>query len=60
MKTNRSARYIIRLRFIVLLLAIASAIGVEFRLCESLGQRIGHTTGVQTEAPPVSNVYFPN
>jgi hypothetical protein len=58
MKTSRSARRIVRIRAIVVYLAIAAVAAVEFRLGETLAGRIGHTTGVQTDGPPVPSVSF--
>jgi hypothetical protein len=58
MKTNRSARHIIKIRVITVCLAIAAIAAVDFFLGESLAERAGHTTGVQTDSPPVPNVSF--
>ena len=56
MKTNRSARWIIRIRFAVLCLAIAALALVEFGVGGSLASRIGQTTAIRSECPQAPNL----
>ncbi len=56
MKTNSFARRILKIRGIVLALAIVGMVGVEFGLGESLAARFGHTTARQTDNPQAPNV----
>ncbi|SPE52939.1 exported hypothetical protein [Verrucomicrobia bacterium] len=58
MKTSRSARRVVRIRALAVVLAIAAIAGVEFWLGTSMVERIGQTTGVQTDGPPVPEVNF--
>lgn len=50
MKTNPLARRLVRIRLILTCLAIASVVGVEFGIGQSLATRIGQNTACQTEA----------
>ena len=57
MRTNSSARYLVRIRVIMVWAALAAIAGLEFSLSESLAARIGQTTACQTDsltAPSVS------
>ena len=57
MKTNSSARYLVRIRVIIVCAALAIIVGLEFSLSQSLAARIGRTTARQTDsqaAPSVS------
>ena len=57
MKTNASARYLVRIRVIMICAALAAIVGLELSLSESLAARIGQTTARQTDsttAPSVS------
>ena len=51
MKTNSFARGILRIRAIVLSLALVGLVGVEVGLGEFLTARFGRYTAVQTQAP---------
>ena len=59
MKTNPSARHLVRIRVIMLSMALAAAVGLEFYLGASLAARIGQTTVHQTDSPAVLNVSLP-
>jgi hypothetical protein len=56
MKTNSAARYLMRIRVIVVCAALAALVGLEFSLSQSLAARIGQTTARQTDSPAASNV----
>jgi hypothetical protein len=56
MKTNLSAPRLVRIRVIILCLAIAGMAGVELRLGEFLAARLGQTTARQTDSPAAPNV----
>jgi hypothetical protein len=56
MKTNPSARYLVRIWTFIICLIIAAVAGVEFWAGESLAARIGQTTAVQTDSPTFPNV----
>jgi hypothetical protein len=56
MKTNRSALWIVRIRGIMLSLALVGMVGVAFSLGESLALRFGQTTAFQTEDAQAPNV----
>jgi len=49
MKTNPIARDVIRIRAIMLCLAIVGLAVVEVKLCESLSARFGQYTAAQTQ-----------
>jgi hypothetical protein len=51
MKINASARYLVRIRAIMLGVALAAVIGAEVYLFASLAARSGQTTGLQTDSP---------
>ena len=55
MKTNSSARWIVRVRGIVMCLAFVGMVGGAFWLGESLAARVGQIAAPQTEYPPVPN-----
>ncbi len=50
MKTNSSARSLLRIRAVVFALAIIGLVGVEVGLGASLAARFGQSTAAQTEA----------
>jgi hypothetical protein len=56
MKTNVSARYLVRIRVIMVWAALAAVVGLEFYLSESLAARMGHTTAPQTDGPQAPSV----
>ncbi len=58
MKTNRSARWIVRIRGIVICLALVGLMGVSFAVGESLAARVGHTAAPQGEVPQAPNGSF--
>jgi hypothetical protein len=51
MKTNSAARWVVKIRGIVICLALVTLVGVAFVLGESLGARVGPTTARQTNTP---------
>jgi hypothetical protein len=56
MKTNASARYLVRIRVITLCAALAALVGLEFSVSESLAARFGQSTARQTDSPAIPNV----
>ena len=56
MKTNPSARRLVRVRVVSLWLAIAAIAGLGFSLSESLASRVGETTARQNASAPAPNV----
>jgi hypothetical protein len=56
MKTNRLALWIVRIRGIMLGLALVGMVGAAFGLGESLAAWVGQTTASQTEGTPAPNV----
>lgn len=56
MKTNPSARGILRIRAIVLCLAIFGLAVAEVGVGASLAARFGHDTATQTQAPQAPNL----
>jgi hypothetical protein len=56
MKTNASARYLVRIRVIMVCAALAAIVGLELSLSESLAARIGQTTARQTDSPEAPTV----
>jgi hypothetical protein len=54
MKSNRAARRFVRIRRIVLCLALVGMVGIAYWSGESLALRFGRTTAPQTESwyPP--------
>jgi hypothetical protein len=56
MKTNASARYLVRIRVIMVCAALAAIAGLELSLSESLAARIGQTTAPQTDSPATPTV----
>jgi len=56
MKTNASARNLVRIRVIIVCAALAAIVGLEFSVSESLAARIGQTTACQTDGPAAPNV----
>jgi hypothetical protein len=56
MKTNASARYLVRIRVIMICAALAAIVGLELSLSESLAARIGQTTARQTDSSTAPNV----
>jgi hypothetical protein len=55
MKTNSAARWFVRIRVIVICLALVGMVGVAFSLGESLAARVGQTTVRQTDNPAAPN-----
>ena len=56
MKTNSSARYLVRIRVIMVCAALAAIVGLELSVSKSLAARIGQTTARQTDSPATPNV----
>jgi hypothetical protein len=56
MKTNSSARYLARIRVIMVCAALAALVGLEFSLSQSLAARIGQPTARQTDSPATPNI----
>ena len=56
MKTNASARYLVRIRVIMVCAALAAIVGLEFSLSQSLAARVGQTTARQTDSPAAPSV----
>lgn len=56
MKTNPSARRLVRIRVIMVCAALAAVVGLEFFLGASVAARIGQTTARQTDNPAAPNV----
>jgi hypothetical protein len=56
MKTNASARYLVRIRVIMVCAALAAIVGLEFSLSQSLAARVGQTTARQTDSPAAPTV----
>jgi len=56
MKTNSSARYLVRIRVIMVCAALAAIVGLELSVSESLAARIGQTTARQTDSPAAPSV----
>jgi hypothetical protein len=56
MKTNASARYLVRIRVIMVCAALAAIVGLELSLSQSLAARFGQTTARQTDSPQVPSV----
>lgn len=56
MKTNPSARYVVRIRGIMVCAALAAIVGFELYATESLAALIGQTTARQTHSPASPNV----
>jgi hypothetical protein len=56
MKTTPSARRFVRIRAVVICLALLVMVGIAFKLGETLASRVGWTTVPQTQGPYVPNV----
>jgi hypothetical protein len=56
MKTNRSALWIVRIRGIMLSLALVGMVGVAFGFGESLAARFGQTSASHSAGAPAPNV----
>ena len=56
MKTNPSARHLVRIRLIMVCAALAASVGLELYLGASLAARIGQTTGRQNDSPATPGV----
>jgi hypothetical protein len=56
MKTNNSARFLVKIRHIMLAAILATALGLEVYLGASLAARSGHPTALQTDSPATPNV----
>ena len=59
MKTNPSARHLVKIRVMMVCVAFAAIVGLEFYLGAFLAARIGQTTTRQTDSPAVPNVSLP-
>ena len=59
MKTNPSARHLVRIRVMMVCVALAAIVGLEFYLGAFLAARIGQTTARQTDSPAAPNVSLP-
>jgi hypothetical protein len=53
MKTNVSARHLVRIRVIMVCAALAALVGLEVSISESLAARIGQMSARQTGSPAV-------
>ena len=51
MKTNASARYLAKIRVIMVCAALAALVGLEYSVSESLAARFGQYTAAPTQAP---------
>jgi hypothetical protein len=51
MKTNPSARWIVRIRIIMLCLGIAGIVAAELGLGQSVATQVGQITATQTDSP---------
>jgi hypothetical protein len=56
MKTNPSARYLVQIRLITLVILIAAIAAIEVGFGESMAARIGQTTALQNQDPQAPNV----
>jgi len=56
METNSSARWFVRIRGIVLCLALVGMVGIAFWSGASLATRVGQTTAPQTESQQAPNL----
>ena len=56
MRTNSSARHLVRIRVIMVWAALAALVGLEVYLGESLAARMGYTTAPQTDGPQAPSV----
>ena len=55
MKTNRSARWMAKIRIVALCLALLTIGGIEFGVSQSLANRVGQFS-VQTNTQPIATV----
>ena len=58
MKTNPAARLILRIRAMVLCLALLGMVGIAFKLGEFLAVRVGPPASPKAEIPTSPNVGF--
>jgi hypothetical protein len=56
MKTNPVARFLVRVRAIMVCVAIAAIAGLEWQVGASVAARINQTATCRTEGPQVPNV----
>jgi hypothetical protein len=56
MKTNASARYLVKIRVIIVCAALAALVGFEVFISESLAARMGQTAARQTDSPAAPNL----
>ena len=56
MRTNSSARHLVRIRVIMVWAALAAVVGLEVYLGESLAARMGHTTAPHTDGPQTPSI----
>jgi hypothetical protein len=58
MKISPAARRVLKLRVALTAFAIAAILAFELCLGTSMAARIGQTTTIQTDIPPVPNIDF--
>jgi hypothetical protein len=58
MKINASARYVVRIRDIMLAVLLATVFGLELCLGAFLVARSGHTSARQTDSPAAPSATF--
>ena len=56
MKTNPALRSLVKLRVILGCAALAAIVGLELYFGAAFAARIGQTTTLQTDGPPVPNM----
>jgi hypothetical protein len=56
MKTNPVARYLVRIRIIMVCVAIAAIAGLELYVGASVAAQMGQTTACHTQGPQAPNV----
>jgi hypothetical protein len=56
MKTNPSARRLLRIRLLVICAALAAVIGLEVRLSESLAARVSRAAACQSDSFSTADV----
>ena len=58
MKTNPSARVIVRIRGVLICLAVIGMVGLAFNLGGSLSSRVGQYPAARSESPQAPNMTF--
>jgi hypothetical protein len=56
MKTTPFARWIIKVRFTAICVAVAALVAIELGVGGSMASRIGQATAIRTEVPQAPNV----